>query len=63
MALPRTWETRERSDGDVVVRPQYDHQRHYLYGDCACEPERVPIIEDMCVIGYMILHNAFDGRE
>jgi hypothetical protein len=47
----------------MVVRPLYDAGRHYIYGDCACNPRTEPVIDEGRVQGHLIVHNSFDGQE
>lgn len=50
------------ADGDIHVKPQNDIAEH---GDenCICHPKLEPVNQEDGSIGWMFLHNSFDGRE
>lgn len=47
----------------VHVSPINDLLDHDTVGDCACLPVCKPVERDDGSIGYVVVHNAWDGRQ
>lgn len=48
---------------DYHVVPVDDLLEHEIEEDCACLPETKPVERDDGSLGWVVVHNAWDGRE
>lgn len=57
-------EPEQGRENHVHVYPVGDTYEHDTDGDdCWCKPETTPVERDDGSLGYVITHNAHDGRE